>query len=345
MVPVLFLTAKDQVEDRIKGLELGADDYLVKPFSFAELLARVRTILRRGKSGVEATSLKVADLELDLLRRRVSRGGKRIDLTSKEFGLLELLMRRQGEVLPRSLIASQVWDMNFDSDTNVIEVAVRWLRSKIDDPFEPKLLQTVRGMGYRFSLTTRLSLFYTLASATVLLGLGWVTSVAMNQHFEDLDRATLEDKIHLIQEVGGKALSRPDLQQNLDDILHSHEGLFVSILRNGKVIYTTSDLQIPDGAVTTVSEDPQTQSVLRWQNDGHEYRALGALLPSTSAESSPTTVWVALDTQHHAHFQRQFQTTLMVYVILATLFSGLLGWIAAHRGLAPLRIMKSRAQS
>ena len=147
-VPVLFLTARDQVEDRIKGLELGADDYLVKPFSFAELLARVRTILRRGKSGVEATSLKVADLELDLLRRRVTRAGKRIDLTSKEFGLLELLMRRQGEVLPRSLIASQVWDMNFDSDTNVIEVAVRRLRSKIDDAFEPKLLQTVRGMGY-----------------------------------------------------------------------------------------------------------------------------------------------------------------------------------------------------
>lgn len=104
--------------------------------------------MRRGKSGVEATSLKVADLELDLLRRRVTRAGKRIDLTSKEFGLLELLMRRQGEVLPRSLIASQVWDMNFDSDTNVIEVAVRRLRSKIDDAFEPKLLQTVRGMGY-----------------------------------------------------------------------------------------------------------------------------------------------------------------------------------------------------
>jgi two-component system copper resistance phosphate regulon response regulator CusR len=147
-VPVLFLTAKDQVEDRIKGLELGADDYLVKPFSFAELLARVRTILRRGKTGTEATSICVADLELDLLRRRVTRAGKRIDLTSKEFGLLELLMRRQGEVLPRSLIASQVWDMNFDSDTNVIEVAIRRLRVKIDDAFHPKLLQTVRGMGY-----------------------------------------------------------------------------------------------------------------------------------------------------------------------------------------------------
>ncbi len=147
--PVLFLTAKDHVEDRVKGLELGADDYLVKPFSFSELLARVRTILRRGKNNhVEATMLAVADLELDLLRRRVSRGGKRIDLTAKEFGLLELLMRRHGEVLPRSLIASQVWDMNFDSDTNVIDVAIRRLRAKMDDPFEPKLLQTVRGMGY-----------------------------------------------------------------------------------------------------------------------------------------------------------------------------------------------------
>ena len=147
-MPVLFLTARDQVEDRIKGLELGADDYLVKPFSFAELLARVRTILRRGRSGTEPTTLRVADLELDLLRRRVSRNGRRIDLTAKEFGLLELLMRRQGEVLPRSLIASQVWDMNFDSDTNVIEVAMRRLRLKIDERQEPKLIQTVRGMGY-----------------------------------------------------------------------------------------------------------------------------------------------------------------------------------------------------
>jgi two-component system copper resistance phosphate regulon response regulator CusR len=147
-VPVLFLTARDEVDDRVKGLELGADDYLVKPFSFAELLARVRTILRRGRSGNEPTTLQVSDLVLDLLRRRVKRGGKRIDLTAKEFGLLELLMRRQGEVLPRSLIASQVWDMNFDSDTNVIEVAVRRLRSKIDDGYDRKLIQTVRGMGY-----------------------------------------------------------------------------------------------------------------------------------------------------------------------------------------------------
>lgn len=147
-MPVLFLTAKDHVDDRIKGLELGADDYLVKPFSFAELLARVRTILRRGRNGMEVTVLQVADLELDLLRRRIIRSGKRIDLTAKEFGLLELLMRRQGEILPRSLIASQVWGMNFDSDSNVVEVAMRRLRAKIDDAYDTKLIQTVRGMGY-----------------------------------------------------------------------------------------------------------------------------------------------------------------------------------------------------
>jgi two-component system copper resistance phosphate regulon response regulator CusR len=147
-VPVIFLTARDQVEDRVKGLELGADDYLVKPFSFAELLARVRTILRRGRTGIESSTLQVADLEMDLLRRRVMRAGNRVDLTAKEFGLLELLMRRCGEVLPRSLIASQVWDMNFDSDSNVIEVAMRRLRAKVDDGHETKLIQTVRGMGY-----------------------------------------------------------------------------------------------------------------------------------------------------------------------------------------------------
>jgi len=147
-VPVLFLTARDEVDDRVKGLELGADDYLVKPFAFSEFLARVRTLLRRGGKAKEAEFLRAADLELDLMRRRVTRSGKKIDLTTKEFCLLELLLRRQGEVLPRSLIASQVWDMNFDSDTNVIEVAIRRLRGKVDDGFEPKLIRTVRGMGY-----------------------------------------------------------------------------------------------------------------------------------------------------------------------------------------------------
>ncbi|ALD89432.1 heavy metal response regulator transcription factor [Cupriavidus gilardii] len=147
-VPVLFLTARDSVADRVKGLELGADDYLVKPFAFAELLARVRTLLRRGATQVALDRIQIADLVLDLARRRATRAGRRIVLTNKEFSLLELLARRRGEVLPRSLIASQVWDMNFDSDSNVIDVAIRRLRAKIDDDFDIKLIQTVRGMGY-----------------------------------------------------------------------------------------------------------------------------------------------------------------------------------------------------
>jgi len=145
--PVLFLTARDKVEDRVKGLELGADDYLVKPFAFSELLARIRTVLRRGKS-VDPEVFKVADLELDLQRHRAFRAGSRIDLTAKEFTLLALFMRRTGEVLSRTFIAEQVWDMNFDSDTNVVEVAVKRLRAKVDDPFEHKLIHTIRGVGY-----------------------------------------------------------------------------------------------------------------------------------------------------------------------------------------------------
>ncbi len=147
-LPVLFLTARNLVDDRVKGLELGADDYLLKPFAFAELLARVRTLLRRTSRSRPSEQIRVSDLALDLSRRRVTRAGQRIDLTAKEFALLELLLRRRGEVLTRSLIASQIWDMNFDSDTNVIEVAVRRLRAKMDDGFAIKLIRTVRGMGY-----------------------------------------------------------------------------------------------------------------------------------------------------------------------------------------------------
>jgi two-component system copper resistance phosphate regulon response regulator CusR len=146
--PVLFLTAKGSVEDRVKGLELGADDYLVKPFSFSELLARVRSLLRRASGSMTSDRLEVEDLVLDVSRRRAARAGTRLNLTNKEFVLLELLVRRRGEVLPRSLIASLVWDMNFDSDTNVIDVAIRRLRAKVDDPFSTRLIRTVRGMGY-----------------------------------------------------------------------------------------------------------------------------------------------------------------------------------------------------
>ena len=145
--PVLFLTARDTVQDRVKGLEIGADDYLVKPFAFSELLARIRNILRRSPNR-HPDVLQVADLEIDFIRHKASRAGQRLDLTPKEFALLSLLARRQGEVLTRTLIAEQVWDMNFDSDTNVVDVHVRRLRSKADDPFDKKLIHTVRGVGY-----------------------------------------------------------------------------------------------------------------------------------------------------------------------------------------------------
>ncbi len=149
--PVLMLTARTRVEDRVKGLQSGADDYLVKPFAFSELVARLQVLQRRAagtRTPAEATQLRLADLELDLIRRKAQRAGQRLDLTAKEFNLLSLLLRRQGEVLSRTELAEQVWDMNFNSETNVVEVAVRRLRSKLDLPFDTPLLHTVRGMGY-----------------------------------------------------------------------------------------------------------------------------------------------------------------------------------------------------
>ena len=145
--PVIMLTARDGVEDRVRGLQDGADDYLVKPFSFLELLARLQALTRRGRSH-ESTLLRVGDLRIDLISRKAVRGSQRIDLTAKEFALLAVLARRQGEILSKTAIAELVWDMNFDSNTNVVEVAIKRLRDKIDVPFSPKLLHTIRGMGY-----------------------------------------------------------------------------------------------------------------------------------------------------------------------------------------------------
>ena len=147
-IPVLMLTARGQTGDKVKGFDLGADDYLVKPFQFPELLARVRALLKRRQSTVPENILRVADLEIDSIRHRATRAGQRIDLSAKEFALLTLLAQRAGEVLSRTEIASLVWDINFDSDTNVVEVAIRRLRVKVDEPFDTKLIHTVRGVGY-----------------------------------------------------------------------------------------------------------------------------------------------------------------------------------------------------
>ena len=148
--PVLLLTARGQTDDKVRGFDLGADDYLVKPFQFPELLARIRALLKRNSNrGAAAESLlRLADMEVDPVRHRAVRAGKRIDLSAKEFALLTLLTQRTGQVLSRTQIASLVWDINFDSDTNVVEVAIRRLRAKVDDDFPEKLIHTVRGVGY-----------------------------------------------------------------------------------------------------------------------------------------------------------------------------------------------------
>jgi len=149
--PVLFLTARDSVQDRVKGLELGADDYLIKPFAFSELLARIRSILRRSTTR-PLELLRIADLEIDVARAQATRAGRRLDLTSKQFSLLCLLARHVGEVLSRKYLAEQVWDIRFETDSNIIDVAIRRLRNKVDDPFPIKIIHTLRGVGYLLEL-------------------------------------------------------------------------------------------------------------------------------------------------------------------------------------------------
>ena len=247
-MPVPFLSARDSVDERVNGLELGADDYLVKPFAFAELLARVRTLLRRGGKAKEPETLRAADLELNLLRRRVTRAGQRIDLTAKEFSLIELLLRRQWEVPPRSLIASQVCDMNFDS--NVIEVAIRRLRVKVDDGFEPKLIRTawhgLRSGGACMiplasrSLTTRLTLLFASVSTAVVLLLGLLVGILVERHFVEIDLVLLQGKLELVRHAFAHApspVAGDDLGQRLDAALVGHPDLAVEVRRGDAPLF------------------------------------------------------------------------------------------------------------
>ena len=271
-----FLSARDSVDERVNGLELGADDYLVKPFAFAELLARVRTLLRRGGKAKEPETLRAADLELNLLRRRVTRAGQRIDLTAKEFSLIELLLRRQWEVPPRSLIASQVCDMNFDSDSNVIEVAIRRLRVKVDDGFEPKLIRTawhgLRSGGACMiplasrSLTTRLTLLFASVSTAVVLLLGLLVGILVERHFVEIDLVLLQGKLELVRHAFAHApspVAGDDLGQRLDAALVGHHDLAVEVQRgDGTLLYSARDAAVPP---RLLAPDGDSDEALGWQ--------------------------------------------------------------------------------
>ena len=196
-------------------------------------------------------------------------------------------------------------------------------------------------MKARYSLTTRLTVFFTLASGLVLIGLGTLVAISIDRHFVELDRDALRDKIHLTREVIGKSKSPQDLQTRLDDVLHSHEGLFVSVLRGGQSLYSTTDFQFPENLIALTQK--ARLGVASWQTKEHAYRGMSESVSLPGASEQPLQIWVALDIAHHKHFMYSLIKALVVYVALATLVAGILGWWAARNGLAPLRTMRSRA--
>lgn len=198
-------------------------------------------------------------------------------------------------------------------------------------------------MKARYSLTTRLTVFFTLASGLVLVGLGTLVAISIDRHFVELDRDTLRDKIHLIREVIGKSHSQQDLQTRLDDVLHSHEGLFVSVLRTGKPLYATTDFQFPADLVALTQK--ARLGVASWQTKDREYRGMSESVSLPGSSEASIQIWVALDIAHHKHFMQGLTRVLVGYVALATLVAGVLGWWAAKNGLAPLRAMRSRAMA
>ena len=315
-------------------------------FAFAELLARVRTLLRRGKA-VEAERLHAADMELDLLRRRVTRGGRRIDLTAKEFALLELLLRRQGEVLPRSLIASQVWDMNFDSDTNVIEVAVRRLRAKIDDGFETQadphrarhgLCARCRRLGMmraRASITLHLTLLFAAVSAAVLIGVGVLVSKRVEAHFEQQDMTELTGKLELVRHRLARVRAPGELGDaaaTLSDALVGHHDLAVLVIApDGRELITAGHAGFPAALLARTGSAAPIEPLV-WRHDDRSYRGIVAVAATGIPGQPPAKVALALDIEHHLTFMSAFHKSLALAIAGGIALTALLGWAAARAG-------------
>ena len=312
---VLMLTARDAVHERVRGFELGADDYLVKPFAFSELLARVRSLLRRSTPRPQET-LRMADLEIDLLRHRATRAGQRLDLTSKEFLLLTLLARRAGEVLSRTLIAESVWDMNFDSDTNVVDVNVRRLRSKVDDPFPVKadshgarrrLCLRSRAVAPGPALRPRRTLAFRLSAAYSLAGLMLVILATASLYIvlrTELDRSTelfLADKLHVLRTM---LRERPDDEDalreeiELESAARRYQQFYIRLLdEHGVPIMTTPGMaeQLDLAELASRTRGRSERSMAMAGRHGQPFRVTSAAVAVGTPPAHSDTVQIAID--------------------------------------------------
>ncbi|MDU5502773.1 MAG: copper/silver response regulator transcription factor [Enterobacter sp.] len=362
-MPVLLLTALGTIEHRVKGLELGADDYLVKPFAFAELLARVRTLLRRGNTMITESQFKVADLSIDLVSRKVSRAGNRIVLTSKEFSLLEFFIRHQGEVLPRSLIASQVWDMNFDSDTNAIDVAVKRLRAKIDNDYGTKLIQTVRGRSRMhskpsrrpFSLALRLTFFISLSTILAFIAFTWFMLHSVENHFAEQDVSDLQQ----ISTTLSRILQSPTVPDEkkvskIKESIASYRNVALLLLNpRGEVLFSSAQGAALRPAVRTAdfSEHCRARDVFLWtvedparpMDTGSEMKMETYRIIASSGQvifqgkQQQYVMLVGLSINFHLHYLDALKKNLIAIAVVISLLIVLIIRIAVRQGHLPLR--------